>query len=105
MTEAQLPVDKSPVDAGVDVFGVQLLDEYPPPAPRYLWRQQMFFLGDEKIALVREQCSVGVEEAERTSTEPWTPAFGLCDGVGGAIRVGRTPTLLAGEVSDPEGRL
>ncbi len=54
---------------------------------------------------MREQRGVGVEEAERTSAEPWTHAFCSGDGVASHIRVGRTSAILAGEVSNPEGRL
>ncbi|KAM3426026.1 hypothetical protein NHJ13734_009719, partial [Beauveria thailandica] len=37
---------------------------------------------DQKIALVRQQRGAGVEKAERTSANPWTPAFRLGDSVG-----------------------
>lgn len=91
------------VDVRVDELRIQLLNEDPPPRPRYFRREQAILLGDAEVVLVGYQRGIGEQEAEQTLPNASPALLGASLGI--VLVAGAAAVPSAREIFRPELRL
>ena len=84
------------VDSGINVLGIDLVDEDPPCWPLQLCWKEMFLFCDEKVALVPYKRGVRKQETKRTLPELFLVV--IC------VLVRAPAVSRAGQVTSPESR-